>query len=247
MITPFGCMNSRKLQLALLSLVLFFPFVSLAQFTPLVGIPGVTDTSGPLNFSDYINTLYALSISIAGLLAVIKIIIAGVKYMLSDVVTSKQSAIGDIKGALLGLLIVMSAFLILYVINPELTKTNLFVTPISQAPANFAGSPGVVGGGPLPAPIKMATETSCPPSSPCVTFFDNCVADGGTPSRATGAFGGISDKIVCNYGNQTEISCNASGDPATACMEAVASCSKKRGSNYPHPTNNLKIICILPK
>ena len=70
--------------------LLFVPLYALAQnptFTPLVGIPGIDPAAG---FNQYINALYALSISIAGLLAVIKIIIAGVKYMLSDVVTNKS-------------------------------------------------------------------------------------------------------------------------------------------------------------
>ena len=59
-------------------------------------------------------------------MAVIKIIVAGMKYMLSDVVTNKQEAIGDIRGSLLGLLIVLAAWLVLWTINPQLTDTSVF-------------------------------------------------------------------------------------------------------------------------
>ena len=85
----------------------------------LVNIPGLTGRS---DFDGYINAIYAMFISIAALLAVVKLIVAGVKYMFSDIVTQKSDAKRDIQGALLGLLVVLSAVLILNVINPNLTS-----------------------------------------------------------------------------------------------------------------------------
>ncbi len=103
-----------------------------SSFVPLVGIPGV---DGEMDFSTYMNALYALSISIAALLAVVKIIIAGVKWMLTDVVTSKGEAKKDIEGALIGLLVVVAAVLILTVINPNLVQLEPFkaLTPIDTS------------------------------------------------------------------------------------------------------------------
>jgi len=120
-------MNYKKI---LILILLLLPVAVLAQglqYQPLVGVPGVSADSG-INLDTYINALYALSITIAALLAVIKIIIAGVKWMLSDVVTSKQEAKSDIWGATLGLLIVISAVLIFTQINPQITETSLFIT-----------------------------------------------------------------------------------------------------------------------
>ncbi len=90
-------------------------------FQPLVGIPFVDTTNPNTSLPQYINALYLASISIAAFLAVIKIIFAGVKYMLSDVVPTKEAAKKDMYGALLGLLIVVGAVLILNTINPQLT------------------------------------------------------------------------------------------------------------------------------
>lgn len=87
-------------------------------YQPLVGIPGYDPNTN--TFVDFLNILYALSISVAALLAVIKIIVAGAKWMLTDVVTSKGEAKRDIQGALLGLLVVISAVIILTLINPNL-------------------------------------------------------------------------------------------------------------------------------
>lgn len=140
-------MNYKTLLPLFVFVLLLAPVVTLAQFKPLVGIPGISDPNA--DFNTYINTIYAISISIAALVAVIKIIIAGVKWMLSDLVTSKQDAKSDIQGALIGLLIIISAVLILEVINPQLTKTSLFLSPVSTVPGN--GTPP----GPAPAPSPL--------------------------------------------------------------------------------------------
>lgn len=119
------------LAVCLLKVISYTPQTSPTEsgpFVPLVGIPGIENPD--VNFNKYINTLYAISISLAALLAVIKIIVAGVKWMLTDVVTSKQEAKKDIQGALIGLLIVISAVLILTVINPNLV--NFDILPESE-------------------------------------------------------------------------------------------------------------------
>lgn len=118
-------------QLALFTLIVTLCVPALvygADYAPLVGIPGVDPNA---DFSGYINSLYILSISVAALLAVIKIIIAGVKWMLTDVVTSKGEAKKDIYGAVIGLLIVLAAVLILTVINPNLTNVKIIFDPVS--------------------------------------------------------------------------------------------------------------------
>lgn len=111
----------------LLLFILLTPLFTFAQ-DPLylVGIPGVDIGS---DFNTYINALYKLSIAIAALLAVIKIIVAGLKWMLTDLITSKEDAKKDIQGAVLGLLIIIAAVIILETINPQLTKTQIFLAP----------------------------------------------------------------------------------------------------------------------
>ena len=123
-------MNGKLFTPLLSTLFLIIPVVMSAQgvfdsttFAPLVGIPGVDN--GANDFGEYVNSLYALAIGIAGMLAVIKLVLAGTKYMLSDIVTSKEDAKKDIKGALVGLLIVLSAVLILTTINTDLTEVDI--------------------------------------------------------------------------------------------------------------------------
>lgn len=108
----------KKLQLLLPILttgLLLLPAFANAQALVNIGVDPYSD------FSSFLNRLYAISIAVAALLAVLKIVIAGVKYMTTDIVTSKGDAKRDIQGAILGLLIVMAAMLILTVINPAIT------------------------------------------------------------------------------------------------------------------------------
>ena len=139
-----------------LTLLAFLPTLTLAQvtYTPMVGIPGLDGTG---SFDSFINSLYWLSISIAALLAVIKLIIAGVKWMLTDVVTSKEDAKKDIKGSLIGLLIVLGAVLVLMVINPQLVNVNF--NPDRTAPPPPVGA---ITPPPAPAPVVAPIPYTIP-------------------------------------------------------------------------------------
>lgn len=141
----------------ILSGLLLLPLQSSAQadsteYTPLVGIPGI-DNPGDINTQTYINSLYILAISIAAFLAVGRLLLAGLKYIMSDVVTTKEDAKKDIKGAFIGLGIVLTATLILQTINPQLTNLDILrnatTTAINIAPYGQAVTTGgnINGGG----------------------------------------------------------------------------------------------------
>lgn len=133
------------MKIFILLTILTVPTIAFAQSNNyLVGVPGLDGENA--NFDTYINSLYALFIGVAALLAVVKIIIAGVKYMFSDVVPQKSQAKQDIKGALIGLVVVLSAVLILNVINPDLTGFNLDVERVESGPGGSDGARGATGG-----------------------------------------------------------------------------------------------------
>lgn len=116
----------KKILLVALIFILT-PIAAFAQ-SNLVNLP-IGDTN---SFNDYINAVYAMFISIAAMIAVVKIIIAGVKYMFTDIVPQKTEAKKDIQAALLGLVVVLAAVLILTVINPDLTNFNLDVGQLDK-------------------------------------------------------------------------------------------------------------------
>jgi hypothetical protein len=135
----------------LFSLIAFFTFIPVILFAQednnnLVNLP-IGETN---SFNDYINAVYLMFISIAALIAVVKIIIAGVKYMFTDIVTQKGEAKRDIQGALLGLLVVLSAVVVLTIINPDLTTFDPDITAIERKER-----PVITG----PSPSTSALET----------------------------------------------------------------------------------------
>jgi len=113
--------------------------VASAQFDALTTIPGLTD-SGEIGIAGFVNRILILAISVGGLLAVVKISIAGFKYMFTDIVSSKQGAKEDIYGALWGLGILLAGVLILVTINPSFQNLDVFkdAVKVSIVDGNFS-------------------------------------------------------------------------------------------------------------
>ncbi|OGG88905.1 hypothetical protein A2592_00865 [Candidatus Kaiserbacteria bacterium RIFOXYD1_FULL_42_15] len=125
-------MKFRNFSFLIFCFLVLPSLVAAADFVSMVGIPGIPDNSTDLN--QYFNAVYRLSISLAALLAVVKIVMAGAKYMLTDIVPAKGEALADIKGALLGLLVILAAVLILGTINKNILNTDLTITEVATDP-----------------------------------------------------------------------------------------------------------------
>jgi hypothetical protein len=93
-------------------------------FSPLVGIPGVTDAKSA-TLPEYINAIYMVLIGLGSLVAVMRIAWIGAKYSLSESVVHKVDAKGEITGVLTGLAILLIPFIVLNTINPELTSLDV--------------------------------------------------------------------------------------------------------------------------
>ena len=106
------------------------------EYTTLAPLPGttqdcVTDSDGKINcttdIQTYIPGVFKLAIGIASVLAVLMIIIGGVEYITTDAIQGKSDGKARIQNALLGLVLVLVSWILLYTINPKLTVFNLNV------------------------------------------------------------------------------------------------------------------------
>lgn len=96
-----------------------------------IPLDGADKASSPTsNASKYLQGLFMLTIGIATALAVIFIIIGGIQYLTSEVFTAKAAAKTTITNALVGLLMAISAWMILYTINPKLLNFDLDIEQI---------------------------------------------------------------------------------------------------------------------
>jgi len=102
----------------------FAPLVLLAasgDFYTLVSIPNINiDASSGTTLPKYINAVFTLVISVAAMLAVLRIVTGGFKYMTSEAAGSKGDAKEIIQGAVFGLILLLGSWLILNTVNPQI-------------------------------------------------------------------------------------------------------------------------------
>src|SRR3989344_988649 len=95
---------------------------------PLKGVQGeVTDFDpAPDNaLGTYLNLMIKVIIGLSAVMAVVMIVIGGMEYMTSELISSKEAGKERIRNALLGLLIALGAYALLFTINPNLLSTNV--------------------------------------------------------------------------------------------------------------------------
>jgi hypothetical protein len=97
----------------------------------LAPLPGVGDTTGKLDVTkgigNYFNMIIKLVMGIIGVLAVLMVVVGGIEYMSTVNLGEKEGARARITSAILGLLLALSAYLILKTINPDLVNVNIGV------------------------------------------------------------------------------------------------------------------------
>jgi uncharacterized membrane protein len=74
---------------------------------------------------EYLNTMIRIFIGLCAVLAVVMIVIGGMEYMTSELTHSKEHGKEQIWNAVIGLLIALAAYALLFTINPDILKTKL--------------------------------------------------------------------------------------------------------------------------
>jgi hypothetical protein len=116
----------------LLAILAVLPNTAAAQAEAARTFNSIPFLSGVVNTANFAEALFNIAIAIAAILVVVRLIWAGSRYMLSGLVTGKESAKEDIKNAVLGLLIILGSVTILQTINPQLLNLNALGTLKSE-------------------------------------------------------------------------------------------------------------------
>ncbi len=93
------------------------------------GAPGETQSNG---LSDYLANAIPFIIAFAAVLAVVQITVGGFEYALSEAITNKSDAKDRMTQAIVGLLLALTSYLILFTINPDLVKLQLPIPKLSE-------------------------------------------------------------------------------------------------------------------
>jgi len=120
-------------------------------YTPLEPLPGLPTSYGPNtnqgSFQQYVSSSFKLLLGAGVTLAVVMLIIGALTYMFSDVVPDKFKAKERIRNTMWGLIILVSSYLILSTINPDLVtfKLNLgpLTVPAGTQPSASSPIPGI--------------------------------------------------------------------------------------------------------
>jgi hypothetical protein len=91
-------------------------------YTPLEPLPGQPPAGQALTFAQYVSNIFTISIVIGSMIAVAVLVVAGITYMMSEALPSKDWGKRKIKQALWALLVLLGSYLILSTINPNLVQ-----------------------------------------------------------------------------------------------------------------------------
>src|SRR3989344_8026149 len=139
----------KKMLIGTLVTVMLFSVFSVVyavdDYTVLAPLPGIGGPTGGTNLETYLPAAFNLAIGIGAVLAFIMITWGGITYATSDAISGKTQGKEWITNAIWGLLLVISAWIILATINPQILKFNLSL----DVPKVKAGQPTVTPGVPM--------------------------------------------------------------------------------------------------
>ena len=121
---------AKKIIIFLLFILTTGPLFTFAEETTeyklLEPLPGFEETITPSNPVTYIEALYWYALGLAVVLSVLMLVIGGLEYTTSFASESnKGKAKARIENALIGLVIALTSYLILYTVNPEMATLKL--------------------------------------------------------------------------------------------------------------------------
>lgn len=111
---------------------------TLLQPLPCENIPGCTNgelstynAGGENPIGTYLNMMIKLLIGLSGVAAMVMIVIGGLEYMTTELVSHKENAKERITNAVFGLILALGSYTLLYTINPDLLNTDVKLRDLS--------------------------------------------------------------------------------------------------------------------
>lgn len=168
-------------------------------YVALEPIPGLPDCYGPNppakclnattdNFAGWVANGFKIFIGVGALVAIIMLIIGAMTYMFSDVVGKKKDALDRIRAAMWGIVLLLSSYLILFTINPDLT-----IFKAIKLQDNFNTQPAAGTGAQAPATTPSGTTGDRVYNGPDAHFEVMQLQDKCQPPKALHSTGGGTD------------------------------------------------------
>lgn len=135
----------------------------------------------------YLNLMIKLFIGICAVLSVVMIVMGGVEYMTSELAHTKEAGKEKITHAVLGLIIALGAYALLFTINPDLLKSDFNTPTVSDATGTCS----------IP---EFKTQEECAGKGAWMPYLGRCT------------FRGLRDGFVKSAEKTTRENCELHGD-----------------------------------
>ncbi len=184
-------MKRKKIIFAIIAACNFFPALVLAAFsyTPMEAIPGF---GKPADFPTYIMAVYKFGLWTIGISAMLMIVLGGYMYLVSAGNASQTGkAKGVIADAIVGLILALVSWLLLYTINPDLVQFNIGQTTSTPAPNPTPPNPNPTPPNPTPPNPKPNPNplANCSNLNPALNSeLQNASSQSGVPTSVLAAF-----------------------------------------------------------
>lgn len=133
-------------------------------------------TSSGTKLGEYLNLMLRIFIGLCAVLSVVMIVIGGLEYMTSELAHTKEAGKERITQAILGLLIALGAYALLFTINPDLLKSDISIenanVSVAEATKNWYFEYTNFGQNKIEGPF---TERECKSISSSRTITGNIV------------------------------------------------------------------------
>jgi hypothetical protein len=169
-------------------------------FVALSPINGLTDpetVNSSSNLAMFFNNLYKYLIGVAAVLAVIEIIWGGLEIATQDSITKNKDGKDRIRGAILGLVLVLSPVLVFSIINPNILNLSLNLKEL-KGPTTSPTEPTK----PVLPPCVEGRTTNCTPVEPKLEGYYPSAQPGlwcyGVKPYSPNPTGGVVYNFVCS-------------------------------------------------
>ncbi len=92
----------------------------------------------PVSFQSLVSNSFKLLLGAGATIAVVMLIIGALTYMFSDILHKRVNALARIRGAMWAIVLLVSSYLILNTINPDLVTFKLDLTAVTSSPSTPA-------------------------------------------------------------------------------------------------------------
>ena len=193
------------------------------DYVPMENIPGFEGQA--TDFYQYISSVYKFGIWAIGIAALLMISIGGYMYITSaGNNSSMEKAKGVITDAVIGLILALGAYLLLYVINPDLVKISKLKPVSAPLTAPVAPTPPVTAPGAVScSSINNQKPAQCADASPDLNNLLSCVYQKLPGKIQISSISDGNGGVNCYKDHPTWTQCPKSGG-SNCCYHAKTSC-----------------------